>query len=109
MATAYKVLGQSNPSANTNADAYTVGAGKSAVVSTVTVCNTSNAAITYRVAIRPAGASIATQHYVAYETSLPAYSTDSITIGLTLGATDVVTVRSSAATTAFGVYGSEIT
>lgn len=110
MPTTYKVLGQSNPAANTNIDVYTVtGAGKQVVVSTITVCNTSNASITYRVAIRPDAAAIATQHYIAYDVTLPAYTTDNLTIGATLDTSDVITVRSSAATTAFSVFGGEIT
>ena len=48
MATTYKVLGQSNPAATTATTLYTVGAGKSAVVSTITVCNQAASAATFR-------------------------------------------------------------
>jgi hypothetical protein len=34
------------------------------------VCNTSAAEVTYRVAVRPAGATLATAHYVAYDATL---------------------------------------
>jgi hypothetical protein len=44
MASTYKVLAQSAPSATTNTDVYTVESGKSAVVSTITVCNRSASA-----------------------------------------------------------------
>jgi len=56
MAYAYKVLGQSAPSATTATDVYTVGSGKQAIVSTITVANRSATARTYRIAVRPAGA-----------------------------------------------------
>lgn len=108
MAYAYKVLGQSAPSATTNTDVYTVGAGKQAIVSTITVCNRANTAATYRIAIRPAGATIANQHYIAYDVVIAANDTTVLTIGVTLTATDVVTVYASTANFSFGVFGSEI-
>jgi hypothetical protein len=108
MSTTYKVLGQSAPSATTNTDVYTVGAGKSAVASTITVCNRASSSATYRIAIRPAGATIANQHYIAYDATCPANDMTALTIGVTLAATDVVTVYASSANLSFGIYGSEI-
>lgn len=108
MATTYKVLGQSAPSATTATDVYTVGAGKQAVVSTITVANRSGAARTYRIAIRPAGATLANQHYLAYDVVLGANDTTALTLGITLQATDVVTVYASTTDLSFGIYGSEI-
>lgn len=108
MAYAYKVLGQSAPSATTNTDVYTVGSGKQAIVSTITVANRSAASKTYRIAIRPSGATIANQHYIAYDISIAANDTTALTLGITLTATDVVTVYASSADLSFGVFGSEI-
>jgi long-subunit fatty acid transport protein len=61
------------------------------------------------VAIRPAGATLANSHYLAYDASLPANDTTILTIGITLAATDVVTVYAGSANVAFGLYGCEIT
>ena len=108
MASTYKVLAQSAPSATTNTDVYTVGSGKSAVVSTITVCNRDTSSATYRVAVRPAGATIANQHYIAYGATVPANDTISLTLGITLAATDVVTVYASTANLSFNIFGSEI-
>lgn len=108
MAVNYKVLGQSAPSATTDTTLYTVPASTQAVVSTITVCNRSTAA-TYRIAVRPAGASIANQHYIAYDVSLAANATDTFTLGVTVAATDVITVRASTANLSFSAFGSEIT
>jgi hypothetical protein len=108
MASTYKVLAQSAPSATTNTDVYTVGSGKSAVVSTITVCNRSATAATYRIAIRPLGATIANQHYVAFDATVPANDTISLTIGVTLAATDVVTVFASTANLSINLFGAEI-
>jgi hypothetical protein len=108
MAIAYKVLGQSAPSATTNTNIYTVGSGKQAIVSTITVCNRSASARTYRIAIRPAGATLANEHYIAYDVILPASDTVSLTLGITLDATDVVTVYASTTDLSFGIFGTEI-
>jgi hypothetical protein len=108
MSSTYKVLAQSAPSATTNTDAYTVGSGKTAVVSTITVCNRSAVAVTYRIAIRPLGATIANQHYIAYDVALAANDTTALTLGVTLGATDVVTVYASTADLSFGIFGAEV-
>lgn len=109
MAYTYKVLAQSAPSATTNTDIYTVGAGKQAIVSTITVANRSASASSYRIAVRPAGAALANQHYLAYDVAIAANDTTVLTIGVTLTATDVVTVYALSANLSFGIYGTEIT
>ena len=108
MAYTYKVLAQSAPSATTATDIYTVGSGKQAIISTITVANRSATVRTYRIAIRPAGATLANQHYIAYDVSLAANDTTALTLGVTLTATDVVTVYASTADLSFGIFGSEI-
>jgi hypothetical protein len=72
------------------------------------VCNQSATAATFRIAIRPAGESIAAKHYIAYDTSVPANDSVSLTIGITLATTDVVTVYASTTTLSFNLFGSEI-
>ena len=108
MSYAYRVLGQSAPSATTDTDVYTVGSGKQAIVSTITVANRAASAATYRIAIRPAGATIANQHYIAYDVTVNANDTTMITVGFTLATTDVVTVYASTANLSFNIFGSEI-
>ena len=108
MASTYKVLAQSAPSATTNTDVYTVGSGKSAVVSTITVCNRAASSATYRIAIRVAGATIANEDYIAYDSTVPANDSIALTLGVTLAATDVVTVYASTANLSFNLFGAEI-
>ena len=108
MATVYKVLGQVAPSVTTDTNLYTVPSATSAVVSTITVANRGSVGATYRIAIRPAGASIATNHYIAFDASIAGNDGILLTIGLTLAATDVVTVRASTADLTFNLFGSEI-
>jgi hypothetical protein len=108
MTITYKVLGQINPTANTLTTAYTVPAANSAVISTVSVCNQSATATTFRIAIQPAGAAIAAKHYINYDTSLPGSDTITLTLGLTMAATDVLSANVGSSTVSVGVFGSEI-
>ena len=108
MATTYEVLGQESPAANTDDDLYTVPSATSAVVSTLSVCNR-GVSTTFRVAVRPAGASIANQHYIVYENVVNAGDAVFLTLGITLAATDVVTVRAVTADMSFSLFGSELT
>jgi hypothetical protein len=109
MAQAHKVLGQSSPSATTLTTLYTVPASTQAVCSSLTICNTASSATTYRVAIRPSGATVATQHYIAYDAALPANDTVTLTLGIALSATDVVSVYAGATGVAFAAFGVEVT
>jgi glucose-6-phosphate dehydrogenase assembly protein OpcA len=109
MPQAYKVLGQSNPSATTATTLYTVPASTSAVVSSLTIANLAATATTFRVAVRPAGATLANQHYLVYEAALPGNDTTILTLGLSLATTDVVTVYAGSANVSFNLSGTEIT
>jgi hypothetical protein len=108
MATVYKVLAQSNPSVTTNTDIYTVPSATSAVLSTITVCNQSSSQSSYRIAIRPGGASLAAVHYIAYDVPLQANDTTALTLGITLAATDVVTIYATTSSVSFSLFGSEV-
>jgi glucose-6-phosphate dehydrogenase assembly protein OpcA len=109
MSTAYKVLGQSAPAATTDTNLYTVPASTQAVVSTIAVCNRAASTSTFRIAVRPAGETIANQHYLIFDVTVAASDSIFLTIGATLNASDVITVRSSSANLSFSVFGSEIT
>lgn len=106
MPTTPKVLGQVAVTPNADATLLTVGPGKSAVISTITVCNLGDYA-TYRIAVRPGGAALEDKHYVVKDAGLGSQTTDTITLGLGVGAGDVVTVRASGPV-AFGAYGAEV-
>jgi hypothetical protein len=108
MATNYKVLGQSNPAATTLTTLYTVPAATQTIISTITVANQAATAATYRIAVRVAAASIAAAQYLAYDVSLPANASDTLTLGVTVDATDIISVYASSATMSFNAFGSEI-
>jgi hypothetical protein len=109
MAVAYKIFGQSAPSATTNTDVYTVPAATEAIVNTIAVCNRGTSQGSYRLAVRPDGAAIANQHYFVYDTLINANDTVNPDITLSLNAGDVITVYASSANFSFLVSGVEIT
>lgn len=108
MANTYRVLGQSAPNATTNTDVYTVPSSRSSIISTITVCNRAASAATFRIAVRPAGASLANTHYISYDSTVAANDTIALTLGLSLAQTDVVTVYASTANLTFSMFGTEI-
>lgn len=109
MATTYKVLGTSNPAATTATSLYTVPAATSAIVSTINICNQNANPASFRLAIRPAGATLANNHYIAFDTAVPGNDSIALTMGITLAATDVITVYASSTQLSFLAFGTEIT
>lgn len=122
MPTTYKILAANSSAGNygngaqtisnnnTNYTVYTVPAATSTIVSSIVLCNRSASQITYRLAVRPAGATLANQHYLAYDVPILPNDSIALTLGITLAATDVITVYTSAASSfTICVYGSEIT
>ena len=108
MADTYKVLGQSAPGAASLTTLYTVPALTSVVGSSITVCNRS-VATSFRIAIRPAGAAIANEHYIAFDVPIGANESLAYTLGFTLATTDVVSVYNTLATVSFSLFGVEKT
>jgi hypothetical protein len=104
----HKVLGQSNPSATTLTTLYTVPSSTQAIASTLSVANL-GVSTTFRVAVRPSGATIANQHYLVYDASVSANDSFFLTLGISLAATDVVSVYAGTATLAFSLFGVEVT
>jgi hypothetical protein len=109
MADTYKSLGQSKPSAATLTTLYTVPSSTSAIVSTIKVCNLSAAATTFRLAHRVGGAAIEDKFYFYYDEIIPGNSTFTITSGITLATTDIISVYATLATVTFNMWGVEKT
>lgn len=103
----YKVLGQAIPAATTLTTLYSVPSGTGTVCSTLSVCN-QGVDTTFRVAVRPTGAAVTNAHYLFYDLQIAANDTMLFTLGMTLAATDVVSVYSGTANVSFHLYGSEL-
>jgi hypothetical protein len=109
MAYLYKVLGQEIPAANANVNLYTVPAGTSAIISTVNVCNQNAANATFRLSVKPAGVTGTSKHYVVYDSAIPAQDTIALSLGMSLGNTDVITAWTYQGGLSFSIFGTEIT
>jgi hypothetical protein len=108
MANAYKVLGQNDLPATTMTDVYTVPASTETVISTIIIANRTASAETFRIAIRPNGATLADEHFIAFDVPIAANDSTTLTLGITLDATDVLSVYASAVDLSVNVFGTEI-
>ena len=110
MATSYKTLGQVDLTTTSLTDLVTVGAGKEVIISTVIIANRNAAATTFRLAIRVDGDAISNQHYIAYDVPVAANDSTTLTLGITMLATDVMTVSAGDADRlSINAFGAEVT
>jgi hypothetical protein len=108
MPTSYKILGQSNPAANTLTAVYTVPSATQAVISTISVCNQSASNASYSISVANNGAADNASQYVVRGGVVPAADSIGITLGITIDATDVVRCNTNSANISFNIFGSEI-
>jgi hypothetical protein len=110
MANSYSILGQSDLTTTNLTAVYTVPSATETVISTVVLANRTAAATTFRIAVRPDGASISNSHYLAYDVPLAANDSTTLTLGITLDAADVFDVSAGDANAvSVNVFGTEIT
>ena len=110
MATSYKSLGQLDLTTTSLTDLYTVPASTETVVSTVIIANRTASATTFRLAIRADGDAISNQHYIAYDVPVAANDSTTLTLGITMLATDVMTVSAGDANAlSINAFGAEVT
>jgi hypothetical protein len=112
MATTYKILGQVLPTTTTNPYGtllYTVPASTSTVVSSITVTNVTSTPAAAYVYAGKAGATGSTSNALLYGTTVPANSTLTFTLGVTLATTDTLAIGTGTASAlTFQAFGSEI-
>lgn len=109
MAIAYKdAQVQGTASVGTYATLYNTAASTTAVVSTITVCNTASTAATYRIGIAGSASTPGDGNWLAYGTTVNANDTVALTLGISLSASKFLRVSSSASTVAFSAFVSEI-
>lgn len=108
MANAYKVLGQVADASANNVTLIADQDGET-IVSTIVIANREAAANTFRLAVRPAAATLANEHYLAYDTTIDANDSITLTLGITLADNDIITVGASDANVSFSAFGTVIT
>ena len=106
----YKILGQAHLTTTSPTDVYTVPASTETIVSTIVVANLDSSATTFDIAIREDGDTLANRHYIAKEVPIAANDSTTLTLGVALEATDVVTCQAGTADAlSFNLFGAEIT
>lgn len=109
MANEYKILGQVADASANDVELYLVPASTSAIVSSITVCNRESAANTFRISTKTDNSSVANTDYIAYDTSIAANDTVTLTLGITLQAGAEISVGASDANVTFQAFGTQIT
>lgn len=108
-AASYKVLGQVAPTGTTETTLYTVPGGADAIAATLTICNITTTTVKVTVRVRPAGAAAANKHFLLKDVAVLPGTTPIVRGGITLDATDLVTVQLDTANgAAVHLYGTEI-
>ena len=107
MANAYKILGQVSDASLNDVELYLAN-GVETIVSTIIVANRASAAKTFRIATKTDNSAVADTDYVAYDTSIAANDTITLTLGITLEDGAEISVGSSDANVTFQAYGTEI-
>ena len=103
-----KLLGQSAPNAATLTVLYTAPGCCRATIDTLTICNRSAVATTFRISVAPKGAADAVAHYLYYDSTIAANATVNLTqLDLRLTESDELRVYTAAATLSFNAFGTE--
>ena len=102
-----KLLGQSSPNAATLTALYRTQSCGFTTANTLVICNRSNVATTFRIAVAPKAAPDTVQHYLYFDHALGGNATHAAVLELTLGEEDEVRVYAGAATLSFHLFGVE--
>lgn len=109
MANAYKILGQIADASANDVALYLVPSSTEAVVSSIVVANRESATNTFRIATKTDDSAVANTDYIAYDASIAANDTITLTLGVTLQTGAEISVGASDANVTFQAYGTEIT
>lgn len=98
-----QILGQSAPTASSNTTLFP--SEGECVCSSLVCCNIGSAEDEIRVAVVPRGEIVANKHLQFYGVKVPAKTTFTATLGITMSEGDFVVVYSKLGTTSFSAYG----
>jgi len=113
MPNTYKILGQVNPSANTQSNVYVVPAATSAVINSVQIANQSATNSSYSLMVFPS-AEFSTpasngKYFIIRGSTIPASDAATLTLSLSLPAGSIISANTNSASISFQAFGVEIT
>ena len=111
MANALKILGQLNPTANTQGNVYVVPASTAAIVNNITVANQTAANVSYSIIVMPSGsfsATAANTFFIVRGGIVPASDTATLSLGVTLPSGAILAANSNSGSISISAFGVEI-
>jgi len=111
MANAYKILGQINPTANTQSNVYTVPSSTSAVVSSIVISNQTATNTTYSLIVVPTASytvPAAPKYFLVRGGCVPPNDVVTLNLGLTLPSATIISANASTSNLSFSAFGVEI-
>ena len=109
MPTTYKVLGQLAPANTSEATLYTVPSATQTIISTLVISNLTATAANATVSVCVSGAATSNANSILKTIPIAASSVASFTLGITMGAADLIRVTTATANSlSFQAFGSEI-
>ena len=112
MANVYKILGQVNPTANTQSNVYVVPAATEAVVNSITIANLGSSNVSYSLIVMPSAefASPASngKYFLVRGSTMPGADTTTLTLSLSLPAGAIVAANTNSGSLSFSAFGVEI-
>ena len=113
MANTYKILGQLNPSANTQGNVYVVPAATSTVINSIQIANQAATNASYSLIVIPATdfANPASngKYFIIRGSTLPGSDAATLTLSLSLPAGTILAANTNSASLSFSAFGVEIT
>jgi hypothetical protein len=111
MPNAIKILGQLNPTANTQGNVYVVPASTAAIVNNITVANQTAANVSYSIIVMPSGsfsATAANTFFIVRGGIVPASDTATLSLGVTLPAGAILAANTNSGSLSISAFGVEI-
>lgn len=109
MSTAYKLLGQITPTANSMTNVYTTATGTQAIVGTITIHNMNDANAAYSLLVRPTADAQSNTHYIIRGGVIPARELITIKGAVTMNAGVLLAANTNLDNITINAYGAEIT
>ena len=113
MPNTYKILGQVNPSANTQSNLEVVPAATEVIINSIQISNQSATNASYSLMVFPAAefSSPASngRHFIIRGGTIPASDAATLTLSLSLPAGAIVAANTNSASLSFSAFGVEIT
>jgi len=109
----YKILGQVNPTANTQSNVYVVPAATEAVINSIQVANQGTSNVSYSLLVMPtaefANPASNGRYFLIRGSTMPAGDSATLTLSLSLPAGAIVAANTNSGSLSFSAFGVEIT